>query len=327
MENGTNRTHIRIRDLKLCEKIGETWQEVKLGKNEKSGNWLTAPTVQNDLFIVLYNVRSLIDLSKRICVSNAILISDYYDLLCLTETWLVSAIPDTALFLNSYSIHRNNRLSTDAKSNHGGILIAVKLRIRHTRIRIDTKYLETVTVKISLHEVDYLICCFYSAPKPSPYRIPPQLMIDLIDLLIAELKKHGCGTILIVCDLNFENTNWKQMRSTDYSEALVVEKLFEDSFQQVITTKSKLRDVFTNNTGPVLNVSVDNRVKTLYKSDHLPYRAKLSGQSWYRAEFKRKEAKKNEFTVFSFTRELIGSLHLNTSKKILLSHIASAMLI
>ena len=48
-------------------------------------------------------------------------------------------------------------------------------------------------------------------------------MIDLIDLLIAESKKHGCETILIVGDLNFENKNWKQMRLTDYSEALVVE--------------------------------------------------------------------------------------------------------
>ena len=303
IENWTNRTHIRIRDLKLYEKIGETWQEVEIGENENSGNWRTTPPVQNDLFSLLYNVRSLIDLSKRICLSTAFLISDYYDLLCLTETWLVSAIPDTALFLNGYSIHRNNRLSTDAKNKHGGVLIAKISRIRHTRIRIDPKYLETVTVEISLHEVDYLICCVYSALKPSQYRFLPQLMINLIDLLIVESKKHGCETILFVGDLNFENTSWKQMRSTDYSEALVVGKLFENSFQQLITTKSKLLDVIlTNNTDSVLNVSVDNRVKTLYKSHHLPYRAKLSGQSWYRAEFKRKEAKKNDFTVFSYTR-------------------------
>ena len=97
----------------LYEKIKETWQEVEMSKNENSGKRLTAPPVQNDPFI-LHNVRSLIDLSKRMCLSNAISISDYYDLLCLTETWLVSAIPDTALFLNSYSIHRNDRLSTDA---------------------------------------------------------------------------------------------------------------------------------------------------------------------------------------------------------------------
>ena len=33
IENGTNRTHIRIRDLKLYEKIGETWQKVEIRKN------------------------------------------------------------------------------------------------------------------------------------------------------------------------------------------------------------------------------------------------------------------------------------------------------
>ena len=86
-------------------------------------------------------------------------------------------------------------------------------------------------------------------------------------------------------------------------DQLTTAKLFENSFQQVITTKSKLLDVIlTNNTDPVLNVSVDNRVKTLYKSVHLPFWVKLSGQSWHRAEIKRKVAKKNEFTVLSYTR-------------------------
>ena len=78
-------------------------------------------------------------------------------------------------------------------------------------------------------------------------------MIELNDLLIAKLQELGCETILIVGDINFENTNWKQMRSTDYSEAFVVQKLFKNSFQQVITTKSKLLDVnLTSNTDPVL---------------------------------------------------------------------------
>ena len=123
------------------------------------------------------------------CLSNAVSLSNYYDLLRSTETWLLSAIPDTAFFLDSYSLHINVRLSTDAKSRHGGVLKAVKSHFRHTRIRIDSNYLETVTVKISLHEVDYLICGVYSEPKPNQYKIPPQLMIDLIDLLIAESKK------------------------------------------------------------------------------------------------------------------------------------------
>ena len=38
IENGTIRTHVRIRDLTLYEKIVETWQEVEMSKNENSGN-------------------------------------------------------------------------------------------------------------------------------------------------------------------------------------------------------------------------------------------------------------------------------------------------
>ena len=66
------------------------------------------------------------------------------------------------------------------------------------------------------------------------------------------------------------------MRSIDYRKTLVVEKFFENSFQQVVITKNKLLDVtLTNNADPVLYVSVDNRVKTLYKSDLPLLRAKL----------------------------------------------------
>ena len=209
--------------------IGETWQEVKETKNENSGNWLTATRVRNDLFILLYSFHCLIDLSKRMCPSNATPLRDYYDL-CLTQTLLVSAIPDTAFFLKGYSIHGNDRVSTDAKNKHGDVLKAVESHIRHTRIRTDPKYLETVTVKISLNDVDYLISCVYSASKLNQYRIRPQLIIVLIDLLIAESNKLGCETMLIIVDINFENTNWKQMPSTDYSEALVVVKLFDNQF-------------------------------------------------------------------------------------------------
>ena len=38
IEKGTSQAGIRIRDLKLCEKIGETWQEVEINRNEISGN-------------------------------------------------------------------------------------------------------------------------------------------------------------------------------------------------------------------------------------------------------------------------------------------------
>ena len=128
----------------------------------------------------------------------------------------------------------------------------------------------------------------------------------------------------MVGNINFQNTNWKQIRSPDYSEALVAAKLFENSFLQVKTTQIKLLDVIlTNDTDPVLHVFVDNSVKILYKSDHPQYRAKLSGQSWYRLEFIREGAKKNEFTVFSYTRADWIFLFKQIDK---LSHIASPML-
>ena len=57
-------------------------------------------------------------------------------------------------------------------------------------------------------------------------------MIDLIALLIAESKKLGYKTLLIVGIIRSENTAWNQMRSTDYSEAIVLEKLLKTNYNK-----------------------------------------------------------------------------------------------
>ena len=54
------------------------------------------------------NVRSILDINRRIALSNAILQTDY-DILCLTETWLVKEIPDKALHLAGFNIIRKDR--------------------------------------------------------------------------------------------------------------------------------------------------------------------------------------------------------------------------
>ena len=81
-------------------------------------------------------------------LSNA-LISSSYDILCLTETWLTSHVPDEALFLKEFELHRADRHS-EAKTKHGGVLIAVKHELNHSRCKINVAHDDFICVFIDL---------------------------------------------------------------------------------------------------------------------------------------------------------------------------------
>ena len=71
------------------------------------------------------NVRSLINLERRMKFANAIATSNN-DILCLCEAWLNENIATSELILNEYSIYRSERQTVKDQNLHGGVLMAVK---------------------------------------------------------------------------------------------------------------------------------------------------------------------------------------------------------
>ena len=71
------------------------------------------------------NVRSFINLERRMKFSNAKATSNY-DIICLCETWLNKNNASSELMLNEYSIYRSERQTDKDRNLHGGVLMAVK---------------------------------------------------------------------------------------------------------------------------------------------------------------------------------------------------------
>ena len=91
------------------------------------------------------------------------------------------------------------------------------------------------------------------------------------------------------------------MESSNLDQALVLEELFEHNYQQLVTGAKKHIDVIlVNNTASILNVSVDNYVKKLFKSDHQPFQLKLSLNDWFKVTKTLPE--KEDFSVFLFEK-------------------------
>ena len=208
--------------------------------------------------------------------SNVITNCNHYKIINLTETWLVPEIPDNALFLNNLVIHRNDRNTVNGQTKHSGVLTAVHNSIQHRRLIIDSSLTDTVLVQLEFNDYRCLLCCIYSALKNSLYRHSTILLQELLECLDEQSRNHVTNLTMLVGDINFDNTNWHHMESSNLDKALVLEELFEHNYQQLITGAKKQLDVIlVNNREPILNVSVDNYVNKLFKSDQ-PFQLKLS---------------------------------------------------
>jgi len=84
----------------------------------------------SNVSIFYQNVRGLNTKTDEFYVNN---ISNNYDILIITETWLQSDICDSELFGNNYNVYRCD--SSDNKKR-GGVLIVIKRGYTSSNIRL-----------------------------------------------------------------------------------------------------------------------------------------------------------------------------------------------
>ena len=77
------------------------------------------------LNILLINARSLINFERRFKFKNAVL-SNEYNVICVTETWLNDKIDTSELLLDDYTVYRSDRTISSNQSAHDGVFFAVK---------------------------------------------------------------------------------------------------------------------------------------------------------------------------------------------------------
>ena len=115
-----------------------------------------------------------------------------------------------------------------------------------------------------------IICCLNCAPKSSSYTWSTEKLGSLIRLLNKFKKQYNSPLIYITGDINFDHTHWPTLTSTHSEEQDFVNILSDNNFQQLIqTTNGRGLDVvLTNDPTSIINVSIDNKLKTLFPSDH-----------------------------------------------------------
>ena len=249
--------------------------------------------------ILVYNVRSILEYQRRTTFSNAV--KNAYQVICLTETWLTESIGDAEFFVTNYVIHRNDRPSDKCLTKNGGLLIAVNRNIPSSQINSASQ--DCVIIRISLNKPIF-ICCIYSAPSNSTYTWGISDLIELLKFLRRKQFEQSALCSYILGDINFNCTHWTSMTSTSLDEQSILDQICESNFLQLIKTPDgKSLDILLSNKPQfVTSVKLDNRLSSLFSSDHLPLHAKVSFD--YRPVLKKTPAfkQKLDFGIFAYKK-------------------------
>ena len=159
--SGVEWKKLKINNQKVLRLVDGIW----VVTNIESSQWLDSA---KKILVLVYNVQSLqcvfmLDNKKRMNFYNAITTLSYYNILCLTETWLLAKIPQNALFLNQFLVHRFNRDSNICMLKHGGVLVAVTPATKHTRLSLTAHFVALIVLVLNLPDYKAFLCHLYRA--------------------------------------------------------------------------------------------------------------------------------------------------------------------
>lgn len=157
------------------------------------------------MFLYYQNVRGLRTKTKNFFVATC---DCDYDIVVLTETWLLPSIYDSELFSDDFVVHRCDRSNLNSLfSLGGGVLIAVRTLLSSARIILpNTEKLEIVAVKISLVSCNVYICCVYIPPGSSEdtYNLYSEALLTFLNCI----DRDNNDIVLILGDFNCSLIQW-----------------------------------------------------------------------------------------------------------------------
>ena len=193
-------------------------------------------------------MRSIQNLQRRLVFSNSISKTNY-DLTCLSETWLTSQIPNSALFLPTYTIYRKDRVCENFQSKHGGVPIAIKNQIPHEEVVLHNCKKELMVLRLCTNPKTTLVCAIYNPPTNSIYQWSFQDFVQFFYSLESHTSEISYDQIIIAGVISFSKTNLSHMSSNDEYENGILEILIEHNFSNI--SESQLDVILTNNLDPI----------------------------------------------------------------------------
>ena len=207
IDQGVPREKLRIRDLKHeMQNDQGIWEKVYdnvADSAEAPSAWLSNRNHEMQVHLLMWNVRSMLDLNRRTALSNALALQQFH-IISLCETWLVNTIPNSGLFLGNRSKFRRDRQpKRTRKLSHGGVLIAVDSSIPCKKITEFNVFEDVVGIVCHFCSVHFLVLSVYCPPENSPYRWSSSKFTLLLQEIDKVQQQYYITEIIVTGDINF----------------------------------------------------------------------------------------------------------------------------
>ena len=201
----------------------------------------------NCLTLLLANTRSAKGKSSELTV-----LSEGYDIICLTETHLDDSISSQSII----EISNLDFFRRDRNIYGGGVLIAVNKRLNASRLDLDTLDEEFVAVKIA---PKVIVCCYYR-PHISLRNIDD--LSEIINNICTSFPNH---LIILVGDMNLPGIDWNALEVKANTQ-------YKDLHRQFLNTlgANNLNQVITKPThvyGNTLDLVCTNKASAITSTD------------------------------------------------------------
>lgn len=214
----------------------------------------------NNLTVYYQNCRGMRTKLKTIFFN---IMSNSYDIIILTETWLNNSIYDEEFMDQRYILYRCDRdLKLTQKSDGGGVLVAVMKCLKPSRLFVPVssltplaKYAELVLLQLPSTEITgpYLIGAVY-IPNKSPLAVY-NLYFEVLNNII---RDNSISKLLLIGDYNIPDANWQHLTDTSIlvctGTSSVCESLKDFMYHHQCSQYNEIR----NSNGKVLDLCITN---------------------------------------------------------------------
>ena len=144
------------------------------------------------------------------------------------------------------------------------VVIAVRNTIKHKQLPVTCKEDDVLIIQLLSATSTVITCCLYNAPAPSAYQWTTLEVNSLFDELDA-IRQQQQSDLIITGDLNFVDTKWKLMSSSNPYEEEILERLLGMNLSQ--QAAFQLDILLCNATEIVIDCSTDTLLQKKLTKD------------------------------------------------------------